>query len=288
LVEYGLSGCGYSLQAIAIADFNNDGRPDLAFGSTLNVAPAEEDPDGAEVSVMLNDSPGNGFTATGVSSAMWTWPVGSGSMVSAFGVNLVPVEASAGAGPWPTTLGGIRLHVQDRSHSADSLAPLLYVSPGQINYVLESTDPFAWVSIERVGSPYVPQGLAVPIVPIAPGLFTMDGGLAAANAVSVAPNGTQTPVPVSAPIDLSGNPVYLSLYGTGFDLATTARSSCAIAGQTLPATYAGPQMQIVGLDQINILLPKSLAGTGETSFTCSLGNPQNPPQTSNAVNLATR
>ena len=288
LVEYGLSGCGYSLQAIAIADFNNDGRPDLAFGSTLNVAPAEEDPDGAEVSVMLNDSPGNGFTATGVSSAMWTWPVGSGSMVSAFGVNLAPVEASAGAGPWPTTLGGIRLHVQDRSHSADSLAPLLYVSPGQINYVLESTDPFAWVSIERVGSPYVPQGLAVPIVPIAPGLFTMDGGLAAANAVSVAPNGTQTPVPVSAPIDLSGNPVYLSLYGTGFDLATTARSSCAIAGQTLPATYAGPQMQIVGLDQINILLPKSLAGTGETSFTCSLGSPQNPAQTSNAVNLATR
>jgi len=47
-----------------------------------------------------------------------------------------------------------------------------------------------------------------------------------------------------------------------------ASSNCSIAGQTLPVTYAGPQEQIVGLDQVNMLLPQSLAGTGLTSVTC--------------------
>jgi uncharacterized protein (TIGR03437 family) len=277
----GYTDCVYSPGTILVADFNSDGLPDIASGLEDTSPVLAEWSCCSEVSVVLNDSPGNGFTATGVSSATWTWPVGSGSMVSTFGVNLAPVEASAGPGPWPTTLGGIRLHVQGQN-GVDSLAPLLYVSPGQINYVLESTDPFAWVGIELVGAPFVAQGMIVPIIPIAPGLFTLDGGLAAATAVRVAPNGTQTFVSALVPIDLSGDPVYLSLYGTGFDLATTAASSCAIAGQTLPATYAGPQMQTVGLDQINVLLPKTLAGTGETSVTCSFGS---TPRTSNAAEL---
>jgi hypothetical protein len=246
VTESGQSGCGTLLQVVAVADFNNDGLPDLASGSGDDLAPFWMSPTEGDVSVVLNDSPGNGFTVTGVSAATWTWPVGSGSMVSAFGVNLAPTEAAAGAGPWPTTLGGIRLHVKDRS-GVDVLAPLLYVSPTQINYVLQSPGPFAWIGIERVGEPFVAQGMAVPVNSIVPGLFTLDGG---------------------------------------FDLATTMASSCAIAGQTLPATYAGPQMQTVGLDQINVLLPKTLAGTGETSVTCSFGLWS--PIASNAVKLTVR
>src|SRR5207245_3256656 len=109
-----------------------------------------------------------------------------------------------------------------------------------------------------------------------------------------------TPVPViacvgpncsSVPIDLSGAPVYLSLYGTGFALAATSLSTCSIAGQTLPVTYAGPQIQIAGLDQINVLLPKTLAGAGNTSISCSLaaeGQFSLPPSVTNAVTLAIR
>jgi len=99
----------------------------------------------------------------------------------------------------------------------------------------------------------------------------LDSGLAAATAVRIAPDGTQTPVSVSEPIDISGDPVYLSLYGTGFSRASTANSNCTIGGQALPATYAGPQMQIAGLDQINVILPRTLAGTGNTSITCKFG-----------------
>ncbi len=290
--------CTYNHESTAVADFNGDGLPDLASGYTIvgysNAAQAS-------ISVMLNDSPGNGFTATGVSSATYTWPVGPGSLVSAFGFGLAPATVTATSYPWPTTLGGIRLHIQDRTHTSDMLAPLLYVSPTQINYVMPSSDPFAWISIERVGSPWIAQGVSVPISTLAAGLFTVGDGLAAASAVRFSGE-TEIPVLVSVcvegicdsvPIDLSGGPVNLSLYGTGFAMAATSLSTCSIAGQTLPVAYAGPQVQLAGLDEITVLLPQSLAGTGNTSISCSLGSatpPELPPPPSltNAVKLAIR
>ena len=200
----------------------------------------------------------------------------------------------------------------DRRHADDRLAPLLYVSPTQINFVVTSppveypggveipaNDPYVWVAIERVGSPYLPKGMAIPIKTLAPGLFSMDS-LAVATAVRIAPDGTQVPVAVtscnrsvcsSQPIDLSGGPVYLSLYGTGFARASTESSTCTIAVQTLPATYAGPQNEVAGLDQINVLLPKSLQGAGNTSAICTFGLSQPTSvknEASNAVKLSIR
>lgn len=137
---------------------------------------------------------------------------------------------------------------------------------------------------------------------LAAGLFTLGDGLAAASTVRISGHAV-TPVPViacvgpicnSVPIDLSGSPVYLSLYGTGFALAAASLSTCSIAGQTLSVTYAGAQFQIAGFDQINILLPQSLGGAGNTSISCSLGGgaltlePPPPPSVTNAVKLAIR
>jgi uncharacterized protein (TIGR03437 family) len=161
----------------------------------------------------------------------------------------------------------------------DTLAPLYYVSSTQINYLLTSTDPFAWVSIERVGSPYVPKGLSIPIGPqvntVPPELFSLGNGLAAASAVRVAPDGTQTQVPVTActgstctsvPINVSGNPVYLSLYGTG------TFTGCYVGGPEVLVTYSGPQGQTPDLDQVNILLPGILAGAGMLPVSCAGSN----------------
>lgn len=133
----------------------------------------------------------------------------------------------------------------------------------------------------------------VPIRPVAAYLFTLGQGLAAASAVRIAPDGSQTPVAVTlcaGPIcnsvanDLSGAPVYLSVYGRGFGLVSAASSSCAIAGQGLPVTYVGPQGQVDGVDQVNMLLPETLAGAGETSIACSFG----AEATTNAVRLTIR
>jgi uncharacterized protein (TIGR03437 family) len=68
------------------------------------------------------------------------------------------------------------------------------------------------------------------------------------------------------PIDVSSGDVYLILFGTGFD-SPTFGAGLQIGSQDVPASYVGPQSQYPGLDQINFLLPKSLAGSGRLSVT---------------------
>jgi uncharacterized protein (TIGR03437 family) len=253
--------------SVAIADFNWDGSPDIADGVAT--------PNSGVIAVLLNDSPGDGLIAAGVSSATLTWPIGPVSLASAFGTNLAPQTAAASGNSLPNTLGGIRVHLRDST--GDTLAPLLYVSPTQINYVMTSSDTFAFIGIERVGTTYVEKGIGVSIGPLEPGFYSVGAGLAAASALSVSANYTETGVPVVScgflgcyliPIDLSANPVYLSLYGTGFGSATAASVTCTVAGQNALVTYAGPQMQALGLDQLNMLLPGTLAGMGAVSVTC--------------------
>jgi uncharacterized protein (TIGR03437 family) len=271
--------------SVAIADFNGDGSPDIADGvSRVN---------SGVIAVLLNDSPGDGFLTAGVSSTTLTWPIGEGSIASAFGTGLAPQPAAASGNSFPTTLGGIRVHVRDST--GDKLAPLLYVSPTQINYVMTSSDAFAFIGIERVGSTYVERGIGVSIGPLEAGFYSVGAGLAAGSALSVSENYTETEVPVVmcgdaacdlVPIDLSGNPVYLSLYGTGFNHATADSVTCTVAGQNAPVTYAGPQMQAQGLDQLNMLLPKTLAGMGAVSVACFFGSEGVNGIPANAVQIA--
>ena len=98
-----------------IADINGDKSPDIADGvAKLN---------SGVISVLLNDSPGDGFLTAGVSSATLTWPIGPVSIASAFGTNLAPQTAAASGNSSPTTFGGIRVHVRDSR--GDTLAPLI-------------------------------------------------------------------------------------------------------------------------------------------------------------------
>jgi uncharacterized protein (TIGR03437 family) len=66
------------------------------------------------------------------------------------------------------------------------------------------------------------------------------------------------------PVDLStGAAVYLSLYGTGIrgrDPETPM--AVKVGATTVPVLYAGPQGSFEGLDQVNVLLPESLRGSG--------------------------
>jgi len=114
---------------------------------------------------------------------------------------------------------------------------------------------------------------------VAPGLFSVDrSGIAAATAVRVViPTQIQSPVPVftcdapetcaAVPIDVGVDaPVYLSLYGTGIrGASSSANVAVTIGSTTIPPTYAGPQMAIPGLDQVNVPLPLSLRGSGLVS-----------------------
>ena len=274
--------CIFAVATAVAADFNNDGLSDLALSFSNSGVFDSLD---FTTSILINDSPGSGFLSTGVSSATRTAPVGHQSLVSAYGVDLAPATEVAPPGMFPTTLGGIRLHLRD-STGLDLLAPLLYVSPAQINYVVPKglSDYLVAVSIERIGEPFIEGATALRLEPTVPGLFALnDAGLAAASAIRVNADGSRENVPVfscssngcvAIPIDVSRGAVYLSLYGTGFteqfiSEAIAAFVSCNVNANTLPdATYAGPQIQIPGLDQINLLLPTTLAGSGDSTLSC--------------------
>ena len=69
------------------------------------------------------------------------------------------------------------------------------------------------------------------------------------------------------------------LYGTGFDTAKTV--TVTINGKTFTPAYFGPQGGFAGLDQVNVLLPVSLAASGQVNVSITVDG-----QTSNVGTVA--
>jgi uncharacterized protein (TIGR03437 family) len=58
--------------------------------------------------------------------------------------------------------------------------------------------------------------------------------------------------------------VFLILYGTGIRNRSALSAVVArIGGDNAEVSFAGAQSEFIGLDQVNTLLPRSLAGRGE-------------------------
>lgn len=203
--------------------------------------------------------------------------VAPGSLASMYGTNLAPGPGQVATQPVPTALDHVTLTVTDSAGTPRS-APLLYASPGQINFeVPEGTAAgVANFSVANGGTP----ALATQIVQnVAPAFFTMNAsGVAAALAVS-SPAGNpamQTPVPVfecnssgcsSVPIALNAaSNVYLSFYGTGIrNRSSQANVRVTVNRMSVPVLYAGPAPGFIGLDQVNVSLPASLGGSGTSN-----------------------
>jgi uncharacterized protein (TIGR03437 family) len=121
---------------------------------------------------------------------------------------------------------------------------------------------------------------SVNVQKVAPGLFTADStgkGVAMARAIHVGVNGQESVTPIyqcsgatcsSTPINLGvDTPTYLELYGTGIRAETSLSNvTVTINGTSVPITFAGPQGGFLGLDQVDVAVPLSLRGTGETDL----------------------
>jgi uncharacterized protein (TIGR03437 family) len=231
--------------------------------------------------------------ATVQSAAAPSSAVAPDSIASLYGSNLATGTAQAGSQPLPTNLGGITLNVTDSSGQTRA-APLIYVSPSQINFVVPNgTAPgAAAVSIGgRLGAG--PATIAT-VQNVAPTLFSADGtgsGVAAASAIQVQAGNPQLQGPVSVfqctpsgcsavPIQLGvDTPVYLSLYGTGIrNRSSLSNVQVTINGISVPVLYADPQPDFAGLDQVNVLLTLQLRGAGQANVVLTVDG-----QTSNAV-----
>ena len=192
--------------------------------------------------------------------------VAPGSLGSIYGTNLATTTVRASSLPLTTELGGVSVAVQDAAGNSAN-AVLVYVSPGQINFVMPQglvTGVATFTIRNGSGSPVAARGA---VGAVGPTLFSVAGtgsGPAAATALSVSGGSPGKTSVVPLPIDLSGSsPVYLTLYGTGIrNRSSLDNVLVTINGVSLPALYAGPQPDFAGLDQVNVQLTPELRGSG--------------------------
>lgn len=204
------------------------------------------------------------------------------SITSAFGTGLATAIEVATGPVLPTTLAGSRVLVRDQG-GVDREAPLFFVAPSQVNYLIPAATRRgpAQVTIVRQGE-VIATG-TVEIEGASPGLFTANAtgqGVASAQVVRVAADGSLQYAEVasfdaarrqmiSRPVELGkpGETVYLVLYGTGIRYRRSLEEvKLVVGGLTLPVLYAGPQPQFIGVDQVNLLLPKELTARGEVDM----------------------
>jgi uncharacterized protein (TIGR03437 family) len=121
------------------------------------------------------------------------------------------------------------------------------------------------------------------IASVAPGLFTAnaDGkGVPAGYVLRIRADNSQSIEPLSrfdaaqnrfvpVPIDLgpATDQVYAILFGTGARFRSALSAvSVRVGGENATVLFVGPQGDFVGLDQLNIQLPRTLAGRGEVEL----------------------
>lgn len=262
-------------------DWNRDGRSDLLTVSS----------DGVRVLVNANRSAG---VLTAVSAASVTaGPVAADSLVSAFGAGLAPAAKGAETIPLPLNLEGTTVVVRD-ARGTERQAGLSFVSPGQVNFLVPAGTATGAATVLITSGNTVSAG-RVEIANIGPGIFQLNAaGLAAATVLRVNAAGERSVesvfsvaegAVVAAPIDPGpeGDRVFLTVYGTGFRRGGARTTTVRIGGVETPVLFIGAQPDFPGLDQVNVELPRSLAGRGVVELEMTVTGVR-----ANAVNLAVK
>lgn len=285
---------GTNLTSGAAVQVNGNARPTTLVNSTRLTAeiPASDiaTPGIARITVAL---PGGSLSnetlltianATAhVSAASFTAvSLAPDSIIACFGTNLATGTEASSTVPLPTTLAGTRMLVRD-SAGVSREAPLFFVSPTQINYLLPTGTASGTATVTITAGNGALSGGQIEVTQTAPGLFSANAngrGVPAAILLratagnqrieQIARFDTASNSYVPIPIDLgpSGDQVFLILFGTGIRYRAGLNNvSCTLGGTAVDVGFAGAQGDLVGLDQINLgPLPRSLAGRGNVNL----------------------
>ncbi len=265
---------------------NGDGGP--ALGALIvNADGMATDPDGniyvAEANnhrvrkltpVVTRIGTGGVVNAASIAFSVAVDSVAPETIVSIFGVGLSIEDGSAVSLPLPTELGGVTVDVTD-SQGRTRRAPLFAVRGLQINCLIPAGTALGEATLTVTTSLGTSSTIDIEVVSLEPGLFALDGsgsGLAAASAFQRDTNGVDTSLDVFKPgvfpfeasaLDLGGETdlVVLSVFGTGMR-GFTGQITATIGGVDAQVLGFAPSGQFEGLDQINLLIPRSLAGQG--------------------------
>jgi uncharacterized protein (TIGR03437 family) len=250
------------------------------------------------------------ITLASVSAASFAGqPLARNSLAAAFGLGLS--DDTRASVPLPDARIGTKLVIKD-SAGIERNSPLLLVSPLQINYQIPAetaTGPATLSAIfsdERfIGTTSLFSRVrialgTIEIANVAPGVFAANAngrGVAAAVVQRVRQNGTQDYEMiarfdqslgqwVSIPVDLGpeSDQVFLALFGTGWRFRSSEASvKVTVGGIDAPVVYAGMQPTLVGVDQINVRLPRTLSGRGEVDVVVTVDG-----KTANTVRVSVK
>ncbi|HKQ78350.1 MAG TPA: choice-of-anchor V domain-containing protein [Blastocatellia bacterium] len=214
------------------------------------------------------------FTSASAASFVATVPLPPNGIVAGFGTGLSANTAFAATLPLPTSLAGVEVLVRD-ANSQTLNAGLFFVSANQINYLVPAgvANGAATITVRRNGV-NIAQGIGN-IDTISPGLFTanVSGQGVAAAVILRRRNGVDSfePVaqfnstasrfdPIQIDLGTDADQVFLIAFGSGFRAAAQTALSATIGGTPSPFVVSAPAPGFVGLDQVNMLIPRSLIG----------------------------
>ncbi|MSO20050.1 MAG: YHYH protein [Acidobacteria bacterium] len=252
--------------------------------------------DGSSYSNARGTDVGGGLvspTSVHVSSASQErGPVAPGALLTAyalFGSTLATSTAIAPAANWPTTLGGTTLSITDAA-GITLPAVISYVSPSQINYRLPLGFSSGYATVRLVSDAGAVSG-NLNITSVYPNLFQVGSGLAAGyvNRLSNGQsNGQSSTEPIvraaggeyeSVAVNLGppSDEVYLTIFGSGRGNGNNVTAT--IGGVSATVAFAGDQGTYSGLDQFNLIVPRSLAGRGKVNLVVTVDDRASNPVT---------
>jgi uncharacterized protein (TIGR03437 family) len=228
----------------------------------------------APLLVFAQTSPRAGAVVNGASFSGRLCP---GALASLFGTNLATDTTSAPSLPLPSELLGTRVLVQDPSMPNPIMAPLYFVSPGQINFQIPFEVVRTNISISVSTLQGASNALNVTLSPMAPGLFsrTSNGAGTALVFDSAFKPLTDTPSLASTVI----------FYATGLGVTTPSSTSgfpgnstppfnqvatpfdVYIGGSKATVSWVGLAPGFAGVYQLNVI-PAGEA-VGDVVITCS-------------------
>jgi uncharacterized protein (TIGR03437 family) len=202
---------------------------------------------------------------TVVNAASYGTTIAPDSLATIFGSNLTLATASAALdsnGQLPTVLGQTSVEINGAA------APLLFVSPGQINLVVPDGVTAGTASVVIRSTTPAQSGTAL-VAGTAPGIFSLDASGRGPGAILNAINYNRAPFLVLTDDGASGTSTVLAVYGTGLRFANTLTALAQdSAGNRYSMTvqFAGAAPGFFGLDQVNVLIPPDIDGAGIVSL----------------------
>jgi uncharacterized protein (TIGR03437 family) len=235
-------------------------------------------------------SPPPASTLASSDAASGAMELAPGSLASGYGTGLATGSPASAPYIWPTTIGGTSVTIVDFA-GVSTQAPLLYVSSTEVDYQIPGTVALGQATVTVTAADGTMSSGPVNVVPVAPGLFAVNSaGLSASFADCVTSDGGQTTVLtsqvvngalVAVPLNLKAcQETVLELWSTGLDEVDPSTVQVTIGGTGATVLYAGPEGVYPGVDQVNVVIPQSLAGGGSVPIVVSAGG-----VTSNTVNV---